>query len=510
MYRRLPPPYTVVANMFPGSLTVTCVWDGVTYATAASGRAAKVLIFENGAPLFASAQQVAQTFTVMPARAATILTVPPDQAARQAGLLYYGLQDGDICLGGNDLAAATSLGPADCTAPCRAELASVCGVAFANSIYRVVRSPSPDVTGEGGMLPDVPPLCEPAFLAHNSHYFFTGGLITSSDAQLRAAARLTDDGAFQPPRQLAPTAWQLTGGPSGGAAAWLGAYSPRTACGWVFRTPPGSVTTLRIRSTSILVVFSQPITVNLATCASAFALQGAFDGMPLSATIPFSACGLAAFTTSVKAAELPSTATSGAALVLHLASGFDTSMIPAAGSNIGVNLIAGQTAVRQGSVLLPAGRTPLQPMPLSLRTLDTAPPYDTVDTSSTPLAAFSGSLSQSEFDEPLLSLHNDFVIFFRTDAANHLAGFIVEYNVTTASAAAAYMSSYQTPATGGAAFNPAAYSADLNSYYAYRNRVEGEPYVEGNATAGCDPTLYYQPPAAADGMWLLNCNAGGQ
>ncbi|KAG2427823.1 hypothetical protein HXX76_012145 [Chlamydomonas incerta] len=725
MYRRLPAPYTAVAPMYPNALTATCVWSGITYATAAAGRTAKIVVFENGVPLFATAQQVAQPFTVMPARAATSLTVLPDQdeyvgcfrdaavyeerrlpfylyerfggadlescaqAARQAGVPYYGLQDGDICLGGNDLAAATSLGPADCSAPCRAETASVCGGAFANSIYRVVRS-SPDVIGNGTMLPDVPALCEPGYLVHNAHYFFTGGLITSSDARLRAQARLADDGSFQPPRQLTPTAWQLTGGPAGGAASWLGSYSPRTACGWVFRTPPGSVTTLRIRylntesyfdrleiwpllpaasststvtadvppnmtysyaavtspaaavagsqnylqvgsqtvafisdttsasasvalavgtvfpvysrtspadtstqlpascycapgsstlpynatgpqivysrvfsSTSILVVFSQPVTVNLATCASAFVLQGAFDGMPLAATIPFSSCGLAAFTTGAQAAELPAAATSGTALVLRLASGFDTSMIPAgATSSIGVNLIAGQIAVRQGSVVLPAGGSPLQPMPLSLKALITAPPFDTVTdacvtqcrppsfdaapmvravagvpgadanpvealrargaaalaavSSATPLAAFSGALSQSEFAEPLLTLHNDFMVYFRSDAANNLDGFIIEYNVTTAAAAAAYMPSYQTAVgTGGPSgtFDPAAYTSDLNTYYSYRNRVGGDVYdrvFASNATAGCARTLYYQPPAAADGMWLLNCGAAGQ
>ncbi|KAG2428477.1 hypothetical protein HXX76_011595 [Chlamydomonas incerta] len=375
---------------------------------------------------------------------------------------------------------------------------------------------------------------------------------------------------------------------------------------------PGIVTAQVLNATAIAVLFSHPVSVSLAGCAAAFVVLGP-DGVPLpSSTLALASCGVAEVAvsgasatvllqpaavaaTAIAAASGDGPSSSGAALVLHTVPGVTTTAIPTGAC---INLVAGQDAVRLGSVLagspLRPSSPPLPPLPPAT-TLDTAgnassialqdpcialcrpphagaapmvralpslpslPPAASAANSGgpaaliadlaspTPLADFSGSLAQPAQSEPLLSLHNDFVIFFRSDAANHLNGFILEYNVTTPSHAASYLPAYQQPqllgGAGGAApnsstnssvaFSPDAYVSDLASYYSYQNRVggggsgggRGSPYSRigggvvvaataaagGSSTGGgsgsdvCRGMLFYQPPVAAEGMWLLAC-----
>lgn len=72
-------------------------------------------------------------------------TVDVDECRRAAAaqrLLYFGVQDGEQCYGGSDLALARSQGPAtSCSTPCKANAQQLCGGRNANNIYQVNLQP---------------------------------------------------------------------------------------------------------------------------------------------------------------------------------------------------------------------------------------------------------------------------------------------------------------------------------------------------------------------------------
>lgn len=73
-------------------------------------------------------------------------------AAAQKGLRYFGLQAGTRCFAGNDLAAATSLGPAaSCSQACKGDASqTACGGVQATSMYEAAQGVCVLVLGRRG------------------------------------------------------------------------------------------------------------------------------------------------------------------------------------------------------------------------------------------------------------------------------------------------------------------------------------------------------------------------
>ncbi len=82
-------------------------------------------------------------------------------------------------------------------------------------------------------------LCDSEFLIHEATYERVGGYITNDLAERRRQAGMAGDGAT--------TAPELPILPTGDPSTWLTPYDSYTACNWIFRTPPGSLTSFRIR-----------------------------------------------------------------------------------------------------------------------------------------------------------------------------------------------------------------------------------------------------------------------
>lgn len=82
-------------------------------------------------------------------------------------------------------------------------------------------------------------LCDSELLVHADTYERLDGYITNDLAERRRQAGMAGDGATAAP--ALPTL------PTGDPSTWLTAYDTYTACKWIFRTPPGSITSFRIR-----------------------------------------------------------------------------------------------------------------------------------------------------------------------------------------------------------------------------------------------------------------------